>query len=233
MTKPVGLFDPIDRAGEAAPAAEAAQGSLVRSLARDIALNASVPLACYYLAKRFVSPSELVALLLATAFPTLKSVHDVLRRHELDPVAVLVLLGLVTSIFALFVGGNPRVLLIRESFFTGAFGLACIVSLMFPRPIMFYFGRHFMAGKDPAKRKLFDARWENPIARRAHRLVTIVWGLVYVGEFGIRVALVYTLSIPVVLTVSPFLMGIPTIATIAWTFRFAYKTRGRLVSVGG
>jgi len=197
-------------------------------LAWDIALHATIPLACYFLAKRFVSSSELTALLFATVFPLLKSGYDLVRRRELDPVAALVLLGIATSILAIFVGGDPRVLLIRESFFTGAFGVVCLVSLMFRRPIMFYFGRYFMAGKDRQKRETFDGRWRNPYVRRAHRLVTIVWGIVYVGEFAVRVILVYSLSAPVVLVVSPVLTGLATILTIIWTFWYAYRVRARV-----
>jgi hypothetical protein len=83
---------------------------MVISLAWDIALNATIPLACYFLAKRFVSSSELTALVFATVFPLLKSGYDLVRRRELDPVAALVLLGIATSILAIFVGGDPRVL---------------------------------------------------------------------------------------------------------------------------
>lgn len=197
----------------------------IGSLAWDIALNATIPLAFYYLSKRYVSPSELTALLAATAFPTLSSVYGLARRREVDPVAVLVLLGIVASILALLLGGDPRVLLIRESLFTGAFGIFCLVSLAFPRPVMYYFGRHFMAGRDPAKRAIFEARSGTPIGRRAHRIVTTVWGLVYGGEFLIRVVLVYTLSGPVVLVVSPILLGLATIATVVWTFRYARNVR--------
>jgi hypothetical protein len=194
-------------------------------LAWDIALNATIPVACYYVSKTFISPSELTALLIATAFPTIKSIYDLMRHRGINPVSVLVLLGILTSIIALSIAGDPRVLLIRESLFTGTFGLACLVSLLFPRPIMFYFGRYFMAGNDPEKRKVFDSRWQNPIIRRGHRLITTIWGFVYVGEFIVRVILVYTFSATLVLAVTPFLLGSATIVTIIWTFRYANKLR--------
>lgn len=200
------------------------------SLAWDVALNATIPVACYSLAKRFVSPSELTALVIATLFPLLKSGYDLVQRHEVNPVTVLVLLGTITSILALFLGGDPRILLVRESLFTGAFGIACLVSLSFPRPIMFYFGRYFMAGRDQQRRATFDARWQFPAVRHAHRLVTSVWGLVYTGEFVLRVVLVYSLSAPVVLVVSPVMLGLATIFTIIWTFWYANKVREALPS---
>lgn len=202
--------------------------STVRSLAWDIALNATIPAALYLSAKRFFAASEVSALLWATTFPLAKSGYDLTRRRDLDPVALLVLLGLVTSLIAVVVGGDSRLLLIRESFFTGAFGLACLVSLLLPRPLMFYFGRHFMAGPDEQRRETFNARWNNPVVRRAHRLVTVVWGLVYTGEFVLRVVLVYRLPAAVVLAVTPFLTGLATVGTIIWTFWYAYRVRDRI-----
>lgn len=212
------------------PTGRAAYAPIVRSLLWDIVLNASIPLACYYFAKQFISPSEFIDLVFAGIFPIAKSIYDPIRRRELDPVATLVLLGIVTSIIAIFFGGSPKLLLIRESFFTGAFGLACLVSLLLPRPIMFYFGRYLMVGKDPEKRAAYDARWQNPIARRAHRFITAAWGIVFVGEFLLRVYLVYTLSVAAVLVVSPTILNGATIALIIWTFWYAHKIRERITS---
>ena len=201
--------------------------STIRSLLWDIALNATIPAALYLTAKHF-SASEISALLWATTFPLMKSAYDLTRRRDLDPVALLVLLGLVTSVLAVLASGNSRLLLIRESFFTGAFGLACLISLLLPRPLMFYFGRYFMAGKDEQSREAFNARWHDPAVRRAHRLVTVTWGLVYTGEFFLRLALVYHLPAPVVLVVTPFMTGLATVGAIIWTFWYASRVRDRI-----
>ena len=53
---------------------------IVVSLGWDIVLNATVPVACYFFAKRLVSPSELTALLFATAFPLLKGGYDLTQN---------------------------------------------------------------------------------------------------------------------------------------------------------
>jgi len=205
---------------------------MITSLLWDIALNATIPAALYLFAKRFVSPSELTALLWATGFPLLKSAYGLTKRREFDPVALLILLGLAASVIAVLFGGDPHLLLIRESFFTGAFGLG-LISLMLPRPIMFYFGRYFMAGRDTQKRDTFNARWQNPIVRRAHRVVTVTWGLVYLGEFVLRIVLVYNLPAPMVLAISPFSTGLVTIGTIIWTFWYAHRVRNRIDAVVG
>ena len=64
----------------------------------------------------------------------------------------------------------------------------------------------------------FDARWQNPHVRYAHRLVTIVCGLLYTGEFVGRIILVYRVSAAVVLVVSPVVTGIGTVLAVLWTF---------------
>jgi hypothetical protein len=196
-----------------------------RGFILDIALNAIIPLILYRLSKRFISPSEFTALLAATGFPLIKSIFDVAKRRQLDPVSVIVLLGIATSAVALVVGGSPRILLLRESIFTAVFGVACFASLLLPRPMMFYFGRHFLAGNDPQKRRGYDISWQLPEVRFTNRLITIVWGAVYLGEFAIRVALIWLVPVAWVLVISPVLLGSLTLGTIVWTFRRARKTR--------
>src|SRR5207253_1328774 len=77
-------------------------------------------------------------------FPLGKGTFDLIRHRRLDPIAVVVLLGITTDGVALLFGGSPGLLLVRESMFTGAFGAACFASLLLPRPMMFYFSRHFI-----------------------------------------------------------------------------------------
>ncbi len=161
----------------------------------EMAIDGGVPFASYWLSMRYLSRSEVVALLVASIFPTLKSLQGLLRRRELDPISVLILFGLLFGLVALLAGGSAKLLLLRESLFTGAFGLACLVSLLFRsrRPVMFYFGRFFAAGSDPLRRARFDGLWEYESFRRVQRVITLVWGLLFVGEFTVRVVMIYIL----------------------------------------
>jgi hypothetical protein len=206
--------------------ADPAQAAL-RDTLRDIALNTACPLVLYKISKRYISPSEFTALALATTYPLCQSIFDVAKRRRLDPVAVIVLLGIGVSAAALLLGGSPKLLLVRESIFTAAFGLACFGSLLLPRPMMFWFGRHFLAGDDPVKRRRFEASWALPEVRFTSRLITVVWGSVYLGEFAVRVALIFLLPVTWVLLISPVLLGSATLLTILWTFRYAKQARER------
>lgn len=200
---------------------------LVPGLFISIVLNAVVPVLLYRLTKRYFSVSDLTALSAAALFPLGLSILDVCRSRTLNPVAGLSLMSIVVSMIAVMLGGSTKLLLIRESLFTGAFGVACFVSLALPRPIMFYFGRYFTAGRDPAGIAEFNAGWQREEFRRVTRLITVVWGATSVGEFLFRVALVYTMPAAVVLVVSPIVLGGLVIATIVWTFAYIRRMRAR------
>ncbi len=229
--------EPLPPAGPgqsaAAPAAQADAGfgppqrPSVRPMMLEMAIDAGIPFGCYWLSMHYLSRSEVLALLVASIFPTLKSLYGVLRRRARDPISVLILAGLLFGLAALLVGGGAKLLLIRESLFTGAFGLACLVSLLSRsrRPVMFYFGRFFAAGSDPVRRARFDQLWQYASFRRVQRIMTLVWGLVFVGEFTVRVVLIYTVSPATVLAVSPIVLGSATLLTVLWTVRYAARAR--------
>jgi hypothetical protein len=150
------------------------------------------------------------------------------RRRRIDLIAALVLAGIAVSIVAVLIGGNPRVLLIRESFLTGALGVACFASLLFfPRPLMFYFGRYFETGDEPAKVAAFNAMWQYPYFRHVVRLITVVWGVAYTGEFLLRAVMASTLPIPVVLAITPVVFAAISVATLLWTFAYVRWARQR------
>jgi hypothetical protein len=196
----------------------------------DIVLNAVIPVILYKLSKRYLSPSELTALLIATTFPLGKSIFDLVRRGQVDPISIVVLLGIGTDCVALLFGGSARLLLVRESLFTGAFGVACFVSLLLPRPMMFYFARHFVAGADSERQARFNSGWQLPEVRFAHRLITTVWGCIFVGELILRIILIYNASAATVLIVSPILLGTLTIVTMIWAFSYGHRVRLRALA---
>lgn len=203
--------------------------SILHGIYWSIGLNTAIPVLLYEAARRWVTHSEYVALLFATLFPVGEGIWGLLAEHELDPIGVVVLLGIAVDAGALALGGSPRVLLLRESLFTGAFGIACFVSLLLRRPLMFYFGRYFMAGRDPIKRARFEASWKLAEVRHGNRLVTSVWGMVFTGELCLRILLVYTLEPAAVLIISPLILGVFTVATVVWSLAYARRMRQRVL----
>jgi hypothetical protein len=200
------------------------------SIVLGFLLNAIIPVVLYKLSKKYLSSSELQALMIATTFPLGKSIFDLVRRGQVDPISIIVLLGIAADCIALLFGGNPRLLLVRESMFTGAFGLACFASLLLPRPMMFYFARHFMAGEDLQRRQRFNQAWRLPEVRFCHRLITCVWGSVFVGELILRIVLIYNVPAATVLVVSPVVVGTLTVATMIWAFSYGHRVRVRALA---
>ncbi|HEY8055723.1 MAG TPA: VC0807 family protein [Terriglobales bacterium] len=212
-----------------APAPMDAPGRLLAGILRSVALNALVPVLIYGIARSYWAASELRALIWATIFPVAESAWGLWREHEMDPIAGIVLFGILVDAAALSLGGSPKILLIRESFATGALGAACFASLLFSRPLMFYFGRYFLGGTDPQRRRRFDQSWSIAEVRHGNRLITSIWGVVFTGELALRVVFVYTLPVAVVLVISPIVLGVLTVVTIVWTIAYARRMRARVL----
>lgn len=198
----------------------------IRDLLPSIIFNGAIPLAIYLVLKHY-HYSDLVALSASVLFPALGSLISIVRQRTWDLIAAISLAGIAISILAVFLGGDPKLLLIRESFITFALAIACFVSLFFPRPLMFYFGRYFATANDPARRAWYDRFWQYPYFRYVNRVITVVWGVAYAGEFILRIILVYTLPPAVILAVSPIMQGGISILTIAWTFAYARRAAAR------
>ncbi|MGH9414752.1 MAG: VC0807 family protein [Terriglobales bacterium] len=208
---------------------EQGTSQILHGIIASVAWNAIIPVLLYTAAKAYLHASEFGALALATLFPVGESIWGLARDHDVDPIAGVVLFGIIIDLLALTMGGSPKLLLIRESFATGALGVGCFVSLVLPRPLMFYFGRYFFCGRDAQKRLYFDRSWEMPAVRHGNRLITSIWGIVFTGELVIRVALVYTLSAAAVLILSPIVLGVLTVSTIVWTLAYAGRLRNSVV----
>lgn len=167
------------------------------------------------------------ALAATSVFPLGWIVIGWLRRRRLDPIGtvslILIAVGLVTSL----ISGSARLYLVRESFLSGAVGLAFLASLLLPRPAVFWLGGSIATGGDPARTAWWNGLWQYESFRRGMRLITAVWGLGLTAEASVRVALAMTLSPATVLAISPFLALGTTGLLIVWTFRSGARMRRR------
>jgi hypothetical protein len=210
------------------PAPPVTRALSLRGILPALAVDALFPFLTYLLLTSYVPGiSPITALAIGAIFPAVNAVVGVVRRQRLDIIAIVVLIGIAVSIVATLVGGDPKMFLIRESFVTGALGLVCLISLAWPRPLMFYISRQFATGTNPVEVDEFNALWQRAGARRTFRVLTIVWGVVWLGEFGLRVLMVWTLSIPQVLAISPFVFNGITIGLIWWTIAYVKRRRQR------
>jgi hypothetical protein len=191
-----------------------------------LVISAVLPFLTYRLLGASVpSMSEVTRLLIAGSFPAAHSVIGIVRRRTIDIIGVIVVVGIIVSIVATFVSGDPKLLLIRESFVTGALGLLALSSFAWKRPLMFHIARQTATGQDPALMARFDALWQRPLGRRTFRIITLVWSAGWLAEFGLRIVMVETLTIPTVLAVSPFVFAAINLGLFGWMFWYVQRVR--------
>ena len=85
-------------------------------------------------------------------------------------------------------------------------GIIFLVSLFFPRPLIFYFALRFTVGNDPDKTSAFADNWQYAYFRFVLRFITIVWGVALIGEAAVRSILVFKLTVTQFLAVSNFVV---------------------------
>jgi hypothetical protein len=182
---------------------KANRAAMIKSLAISLVINGVLPFIIYTLLTTYAHVTDLMALL-ATGVPSLiDSVVGIIRHRRIDFLAGMVLFGIVISLIFIALGGSARLYLIRESFLTGAYGVACVVSLLFPRPLGFYTGRYFMTGNDPQRIENFNSLWQYPQFRSMIRMQTTFWGVGTILEAVIRGYMAFTMPIAQFLAVSP------------------------------
>lgn len=190
----------------------------------EMALEAGLPYATY-LVLRGWGVSTVLALVAGGVFPAVFIVVHFVRRHRIDGLGVIVLSTMGMGAALALISGSSRLYLVKESFITGAFGLGMLGSLLSRRPFMFYTGRKFATDGSPTGLAAWDSYWpRSPMFRRTIRVMTAVWGVVFVLEAAVRVVAAYTLSTPIVAGLSGilplFLLGL----LMTWTFAYARRT---------
>jgi hypothetical protein len=122
------------------------------------------------------------------------------------------------------ISNDPRFYLIRVSFGPAAFGLICLGSLLFGRPLLFYLGRVAVAGGDPRRVAYYDSLWAFPGFRHVQRVLTVTWGVTYLLDAAVRVAIAWSLPTSTVVVIEPLLSYGVVVALVVWTMRY---TTGR------
>jgi len=173
--------------------------------------------------------STLLALVAGGLFPALNNLRVWVKTRKLEPLGIIVMTFLAVGTAASLISGSVFFALIKESFLTATFGFICLGSLMAERPLMFYINRQFVAGDDPVKLEWWNGLWEFPHFRDSQRLVTTVWGVVYIVEALVRVGFALVMSPAQVVAISPVMAFGVTIALVAWTRRYMLAMRERRI----
>jgi hypothetical protein len=188
--------------------------------------NVALPTASYLLLSN-AGVSTVPALALSGLWPVTELMVTLVRQRHADEFSGLVLIGIGIGIVTSLVFNNPRFSLVKDSAMTGLFGIALIASLLFRRPLMFYFGRRFATDGSPEGVDQWNALWQYPEFRRSQRILTVVWGAAFVAEAALRAALTYVLTTSVMVVVNNGLPYLVLACLIFGTFAYGRRMRDR------
>ncbi|GAB3416415.1 DUF3159 domain-containing protein [Flindersiella endophytica] len=149
-----------------------------------------------------------------------------IRRH-LDELSLLVLVFIGLGVVSMLAFNSPRLILIKDSAVTGLFGIVTLVSLFAPRPLMFYFGRRFATDGSAESANWWNGLWQYAGFRRTQWVITVVWGVAYLAEAVLRIALTYVVSIETMVLVTNVLPLAVLAVLIGWTTLYAKRSRAR------
>ena len=155
-----------------------------------LVLDLMLPYGVFFGASQ-LGASSTVALAAGGVLPLARTAYCKLTGRKVDGlalfIAVLFLLGVVLSLIT----GDPRFALAKESIFTALVGVACFVTLVVGRPLMFYVRREI----SPETHEQWETIWrDHPGIRRNLFLSTLAWGIGLVIESAAAIAVVYTYS---------------------------------------
>lgn len=197
-----------------------------RQMLPTLTYDVAMPIIAFNLLTRY-GVSTLIALVAGGIFPAANNIIVWIKSRRLEPLGIIVMTFLAVGTAASLISGSVFFALIKESFLTATFGLICLFSLFAERPLMFYINRQFVAGDDPVRLEWWNGLWQIEQFRAAQRLVTTVWGVAYIVEALVRVALALTLSPAEVVAISPVMAFGVMILLIIWTRRYMLAVRER------
>ena len=215
------MVDATERSSR--PAASFGAGAQVLSWTQLIVLTVVAPIVIYDVMTD-AGFSPVVALIVSSVGPLLDIAITWARSRRLDEFAVVVLVFLVLGIVVSLIFDDPRLLLLKEAAITGIIGLLALGSLLVaPRPLMFYFGRRFATGGDPARVEWWNGLWRYAGFRRTQVVITAVWGVVFLLEAVVRGVLTYTLSVDTMVVVNNVAPLVIVAVLVVWTTLYARR----------
>jgi hypothetical protein len=207
---------------------EPAQRSIFAQVAPTLVVDVVLPILLFYVLARY-GVSTLWALIAGGLPPALNNLRVWIKAGRLEPLGIIVVTFLALGAAASLISGSVFFALVKDSLLTGTFGLICLFSLLAPRPLLFLIIRQFVAGEDSARVVWWNGLWEYPRFRVRMRVVTAVWGIVYLFEACLRIVFALALSPAQVITISP-IMGVGAlIALIVWSRRYLMALRDQRV----
>jgi hypothetical protein len=203
---------------------ERKRAALRRHLARQLIVELALPLGGYY-GLRAAGVNPWLALIVPALLTVPFIAYGAIRQRRVDAVALFALAFILVGTVMTLVTGDPRTLLVRDSWIFGVLGLWVLGTLLTRHPFMRTGARAVVTAKIGEEGyRQWDARWDNDSRFRSHlRVLTAVWGAGFALDAVVRILLAYTLPID----------AVPLVNTLQWlvvlggllAFHILYVTR--------
>jgi hypothetical protein len=185
-----------------------------------------LPLLAYF-GLRWLGASAFPALLGGSVTALVRVLYVVARTRRVDVFAAFMVVVFGVGVALAFVTGDPKFLLVKESFGTMVAGLLLLGSCVFGRPLIFHAARRLVA-RSPEADAAWEQRWRTvPQFRRAFGLMSAVWGAGLLAEALLRIALVFVLPTDVMVGVSSAMLVSTMIALSIWNGAYARRLMAR------
>jgi len=202
---------------------------VLRGILVTLLINGAVPYVLYIWLSNTMS--SFAALSIATVVPMADNLFHLAKHKKLDVFGGMMLFTFLLGIGLIALGGDEKLLLIRESFITAAVGLLFLVSLLFRKPLIYHLAMKFTVQDSTHEKSAFAANWDYSYFRFVVRLMTAVWGGMLLVEAGVRILLVYELTTAQFLAVSNLVFYGFIGITILWTALYRKHSKVRLHAI--
>jgi hypothetical protein len=184
-----------------APQERSSARGAVRGSLTGLAADVGLPVGTYYVLHAF-GASDTVALLAGTLVAGARMAVVAIRSRRITPFSALMFAVYAVGLALSLINGDPRFLLVKESFGTGVVGLAFLVSLVVGRPMILETMRNLPTSQSADLVRRYATE---PAVRHTVRLLTAIWGVGLLVDALVRIPVVYALPISVGVAVSPLL----------------------------
>jgi hypothetical protein len=200
------------------------RAALRRHLVSRLLVELALPLGGYY-GLRAAGANPWLALIAPAVLTVGFLAYTAIRQRRVDRVALFTLAMIVVGTAVSLMTGDPRTLLVRDSWLFGAVGLWMLATVFTQHPFIRSTSRTIVTVKVGEQGyRQWDARWDNDFRfRHRLRVLTAVWGMGFTFDALVRVLLAYTLPID----------SVPLVSTVQWlvvlagliTFHAVYITK--------
>jgi hypothetical protein len=186
---------------------ERKRAALRRHLVRQLIVELALPLGGYY-GLRAAGVNPWLALVVPALLTVPFIAYSAIRQRRVDAVALFALAFILVGTVMTLVTGDPRTLLVRDSWIFGAVGLWVLATLFTQHPFMRSASRAVVTAKVGEEGyRQWDTRWDNDSGFRGHlRVLTAVWGAGFALDAVVRIVLAYSLPID----------AVPLASTLQW-----------------